>query len=89
MARRQLRDEVALRLQRISKGARERHGLLANTIFLGTLGLMLVLPIVAGAYLGSWLDRHAAGFSVQWTIECILLGVLIGAMNVFLLIWRH
>jgi ATP synthase protein I len=59
---------------------------LARTAYLGTLGLMLVLPIVAGAYLGNWLDGHAKGFSFSWTISLIVIGVFIGAMNVFLFV---
>jgi Putative F0F1-ATPase subunit Ca2+/Mg2+ transporter len=40
-----------------------------------------VLPVVAGAYLGRWLDSLVAGYSVRWTVSLILLGVVVGAVN--------
>nr|WP_237578852.1 AtpZ/AtpI family protein [Legionella pneumophila] len=45
-----------------------------------------MLPIIAGAYLGVWLDEKIKGYSISWTINLILLGVIIGAINVYLLI---
>jgi ATP synthase protein I len=48
----------------------------------GTLGLMFVVPIVAGAYLGRWLDTLVAGYSVRWTVSLIVLGIVVGAYNV-------
>ena len=46
----------------------------------------LVLPVVAGAYLGRWLDSLLAGYSIRWTLSMIFLGVIIGAINVYLFI---
>jgi ATP synthase protein I len=60
--------------------------LLAQTIYLGTLGFVFILPIIAGAYLGIWLDNKLKGFSIVWTINLILVGVIVGAVNVYLLI---
>jgi len=71
------------RKKRATQGAAT---VLARTAYLGTLGLMLVLPIVGGAYLGNWLDLHAKGFSFSWTISLIVVGVFIGAMNAFLFV---
>jgi len=65
---------------------RDRPTLLAQTAYIGTLGLLFVLPVVAGAYLGSWLDGLAAGYSIRWTLSMIFLGVIIGAINVYLFI---
>ena len=47
---------------------------------------MFVLPVVGGAYLGYWLDSLAAGYSVRWTVSLLLLGVVVGALNVYLFI---
>ena len=45
-----------------------------------------MLPVVAGAYLGRWLDSLVAGYSIRWTVSLILLGVMIGMINVYFLI---
>jgi ATP synthase protein I len=59
--------------------------LLGQTVFLGTLGLLFVVPVVIGAYVGQWLDGFVEGYSIRWTMSLILLGVAIGAVNVYLL----
>ena len=53
---------------------------------MGTLGLIFVLPLVGGAYLGSWLDGLATGYSIRWTMSLLFIGVVVGATNVYLFI---
>ena len=64
----------------------DRPTLLAQTVYIGTLGLVFVLPVVGGAYLGRWLDSLASGYSIRWTVSLILLGVMVGMINAYLLI---
>jgi ATP synthase protein I len=47
---------------------------------------MFVLPVVGGAYLGQWLDGLSQGYEVRWTVSLIVLGVFIGAVNVYFFI---
>lgn len=82
----ELMRRVERQSQRMRKAERERPTLIAQTIYLGTLGLVFVLPIVGGAYLGHWLDGLAEAYSVRWTVSCILLGIFIGAMNAYFLL---
>ena len=79
----QLRESVERQARRIDKGLRERRSVMAQTVYLGTLGLLLVLPAVGGAYLGQWLDSLAAGYSIRWTVSLIVLGIALGALNVY------
>ena len=72
--------------KRMQKAEQERPTLIGQTVFLGTLGLLFVLPVVGGAYLGIWLDGLASGYSTRWTISLILLGVFIGGLNVYLFV---
>ena len=44
------------------------------------------LPVVAGAYLGHWLDGMLEGYSMRWTLSLIVTGLVVGAINVWLLI---
>jgi len=82
----ELRKRVERQAQRMKKAERERSNLMSQTIFIGTLGLVFVLPVVGGAYLGNWLDRLVAGYSIRWTVSLILLGVIMGMFNVYFLI---
>ncbi len=81
-----LKASVETQAGRIRKAERARRTLLANTIYLGTLGLIFVLPVIAGAYLGNWLDNRIKGYSFSWTVTLIVLGVFVGAIDVYLFV---
>jgi ATP synthase protein I len=49
----------------------------------GTAGLLFIVPVLLGAYGGRWLDAQFAGYSVRWTISLIVIGIAIGAYNVY------
>jgi ATP synthase protein I len=79
---RKVRDQV----ERIERARRQRKSLMAQTVYAGSVGVVFVLPIVAGAYLGRWLDSHLQVFSVRWTVSLIVLGVIVGGINVYLML---
>ena len=70
----------------MKQAEQDRPTLIGQTIYVGTLGIMFVLPVVGGAYLGRWIDGIASGYSIRWTVSLILLGVFIGMFNVYHLI---
>lgn len=82
----ELKSEVQRDLNRLHKARRDKGTVLAQATYLGTVGLILVLPIVAGAFLGSWLDSRLTGYSQSWTVSLIVIGVFVGAMNVYFFI---
>jgi ATP synthase protein I len=79
-----LQQRIDEQVRRLQKAERERPTLLAQTTYIGTLGLLLVLPVIAGAYLGRWLDSLMAGYSLRWTLSMIFLGLVVGGVNVYL-----
>jgi ATP synthase protein I len=83
-------DDLAQRVEqqarRMEKAERERPTLIAQTIYAGVLGLLFVLPVIGGAYLGRWLDTLETGYSSSWTVTLIVLGVFVGAVNVYLFV---
>jgi ATP synthase protein I len=81
-----LRERVEQQAQRMREAERNRPTVLAQTVYLGTLAILFVLPVVLGAYLGSWLDARLAGYSVRWTVSLILIGVFVGALDVYLFV---
>jgi len=82
----QLRKRVELQAQRMKQAEKDRPTLLSQTVYIGTLGLLFVLPVVGGAYLGRWLDSMVEGYSIRWTLSMILLGVIIGGINAYLFV---
>jgi len=79
-----LKNQVDRQARRIQKAEKERPTLIAQTVYAGMLGLLFVLPVIGGAYLGNWIDNQFSGYSVRWTTSLIILGVMIGGMNVYL-----
>ncbi|HTX02270.1 MAG TPA: AtpZ/AtpI family protein [Candidatus Acidoferrales bacterium] len=82
MQRKDLHRAIERQIDLEERSRRGRTSLLARTVYLGSVGIMLTLPIVAGAYMGRWLDEHTNAFSFSWTVSLIVIGVLIGATNV-------
>lgn len=80
-----LKERIGVQTRRMKQAERDRPTLLGQTVFLGTLGLLFVVPVVIGAYVGQWLDDFVEGYSIRWTMSLIVLGVAVGAMNVYLL----
>jgi ATP synthase protein I len=80
----QLKEEVSKQIRRMKQAEADRPTLLRQTVYLGTLGLLFVVPVIIGAYVGQWLDGLVPGYSMRWTLSLIVLGVGIGAMSVYL-----
>lgn len=84
-----LRHQVEQQAARMRQAEKDRSTLLAQTIYLGTLAVLFVLPVVGGAYLGLWLDEQTAAYGTRWTVSLIVLGVAIGAWNVVWFVREH
>lgn len=81
-----LRKSVEQQVKRMKRADRERSSLLAQSVYLGTLTLLFLLPVILGAYLGNWLDDKAEGYSMHWTLGLIFAGLIIGVINVYFFI---
>ena len=84
-----LQRAIETQARRMAQADRDRPTLLAQTVFLGTLALLFVLPVVAGAYMGHWLDGTQAGYSYRWTMIGLVAGIALGAVNVYAYIRKH
>ncbi|MDD5036785.1 MAG: AtpZ/AtpI family protein [Methylococcaceae bacterium] len=82
----ELRKKIERQARRMRQADKERPTLMAQTVYVGTLGLLFALPMVIGAYLGRWLDGLFEGYSMRWTLSLIIIGVVVGAVNVYLFV---
>ena len=86
-------DDQMLKSMKMQSERRHRYesrrSFWTQTVYTGTLGVIFVLPVVTGAYLGLWLDTKLSGYSISWTINLILLGVIVGAINVYKFVKDH
>jgi len=76
-------------VKRMQRAEKERPTLLAQSVFMGTLALLFVLPVIVGAYLGNWLDNMVQGYSIYWTIGLLLAGLVVGIINVYIFVREH
>lgn len=83
------RNDVARDSERLKAAERNRRSLLAQTVFLGSLSVLFIVPLLAGAYLGRWLDSLGDGYTVRWTINLLILGLALGIFNVYLFIRKY
>ena len=84
-----LKKQVERQAKRMRQAEEEQSSLAAQTIYIGTLGLLFVLPVIGGVYLGYWLDSQMEGYSVHWTMILLFLGLAIGVLNVYLFMREH
>jgi ATP synthase protein I len=84
--RQNLKKKIDNQVKRIKKAEHDRPNLLSQTVNLGTMVLVMLVPIIAGAYLGHWLDGMMEGYSMRWTLSLLLIGIVIGILNVYFLI---
>jgi ATP synthase protein I len=80
---RQLKKKIENQVKRIKKA---EHNPGPNLPSIGTLGLVMILPIIGGVYLGHWLDEMVEGYSMHWTLSLLFAGIVVGILNVYFLI---
>lgn len=85
----QLRKAVEKQVKRMKRAEKERPTLLAQSVFMGTLALLFVLPVIVGVYLGNWLDNMAEGYSIFWTMVLLFAGLVLGIVNVYIFVREH
>lgn len=78
-------EKVASELKR---ARREKSGFLHYASLIGMGGWLLALPIVAGAYLGHFLDEKT-DMGVSWSLTFIILGIAAGIFNVWYFLFRE
>jgi ATP synthase protein I len=83
------RRDVTRDSERLKQAERKRRSLLAQTVFLGSLSVLFLTPLLAGAYLGRWLDSLGEGYTVRWTVNLIILGLALGVFNVYFFIRKY
>jgi ATP synthase protein I len=72
--------DEAVQRRRARREAWNREGersLASNLAMVGTLGWLIVLPALIGAFVGRWLDRKT-GMGVSFTSAFLCLGLLAG-----------
>lgn len=87
--KKRLQEKIEQQAKRLEQAEKEKSTLLAHTVFLGTLALLFVIPLIAGIFMGRWIDEQLSGYSYRWSVSLLITGLVIGGINVYLYIRRH
>ena len=89
----ELEDEFEARVERqrrrIEKGRAEKGQSFWSYVgLIGAVGWSVVVPMVAGAFVGLWLDRKYAVGST-WTLSLLVFGLAVGCVNAWRVITKE
>lgn len=69
--------------RKLREKRKSKHGVLYGLGMFGLVGWSVVVPTLAGALLGFWLDKRFHG-TQSWTLTFLLIGLIIGCISA----WR-
>ena len=72
----------------LMRARKEKTGFWHYASFIGLWGWLFVIPVVAGAYLGRYLDKKIRS-GTSWTITFIIIGIFLGIYNVWYFYFRR
>lgn len=75
-------EDVDKSAKNLMKARREKSSFWHYAYIIGVGGWLFVIPIVAGAYIGRYLDKKTEG-GISWAITFIIIGIAIGIYNIW------
>jgi len=89
----ELEDEFEIRVQRqrarIEQGRRERGMSFWRYLgLIGAVGWSVVVPMVAGVFLGALIDRNT-DTTYEWTLGLLCLGLTVGCYNAWRMVTKE
>ncbi len=78
--------EIKKKIERMRE--RREESLWHTLTYVGSVSVVLLFPVVLGAYLGWFLDGKYRAGRISWTITFILLGLMVGIYNVYIIFYR-
>jgi ATP synthase protein I len=67
----------------------EEKGFWGTVVFIGSVGVMFVVPVIVGAYVGWVIDGKYKTEGVSWTLTFILVGIMVGAYSVYHSVYKR
>lgn len=80
-------EKVEKSAEELMKARREKSRFWHYAQMLGVGGWLFVIPVVAGAYIGRYMDRKLGG-EISWTITLIIIGIAVGCYNIWYFLLR-
>ena len=87
MKNKRFSEKVEKSAEELSKAREEKSRFWHYAEILGVGGWLFVIPVVAGAYLGRYIEERTKG-DISWTITFIIIGIAVGVYNVWYFLIR-
>lgn len=82
-----LSEKVEKSAEELRKARDEKSRFWHYAQMLGVGGWLFAIPVVAGAYIGRYMDRKVGG-EISWTITLIIVGIAVGVYNIWYFLLR-
>ncbi|MEJ2695369.1 MAG: AtpZ/AtpI family protein [Candidatus Sulfobium sp.] len=87
MKNRKFSRKVEQSAEELRKARKEKSRFWHYAQMLGVGGWLFVIPVVAGAYIGRYIDEKTRG-DTSWTITFIIIGIAVGIYNIWYFLLR-
>ena len=77
-------EKILIRKAKTLANRKKRPFINANMGVIGVFGGHVILPLLAGFFLGSWLDAHHPHPTISWLLNCSLVGFIIGHIDAYI-----
>lgn len=74
-------EKILVRKAKTLASRKERPFVNTNMGVIGVFGGHIILPLLAGFFLGSWLDEHYPHPTISWLLNCSAVGFIIGYID--------
>ena len=78
----ELSKKVKESASEVKEAEKQKSGLWRYASVIGISGWLFAIPVVAGAYLGRYLDAKLSA-GISWTLTFLILGIALGIYNVW------
>ena len=84
----QFSQDIGKKIRQLMKSRVDKAGFWSYAAAIGGGGWLFVMPVIAGAYLGRYLDKKVPA-GISWTLTFMLLGIAAGAYNIWYFYFRR
>lgn len=81
-------QDIEKKVRRLMKSRDDKTGFWHYASLIGGGGWLFVIPVIAGAYIGRYLDKHIQA-GISWTLTLMIIGIAVGLYNVWYVYFRN
>ncbi len=80
-------EDIEKKLRQLEK--KKEENIWYALSYIGSVGIIFLFPVVLGTYIGWILDGRYKTGKTSWTITFMVIGIFIGAYNVYTIFYKR